>query len=170
MIISPHSWGAERTREHREMAAMSLPDPVAYIRRTHDALRPSISLGKTGGNYDAACVHLSADDKLCFAIMTYLDAVETHGHAGFFASEEGVVWQDALKGLRLIGATHHANVLFGAALRAGGEPPLDLEHRRKLLANLAPKFEELDRQAQAKSALGHVWRHFYAARFGQLAA
>ncbi len=170
MTISPHSWGAERSRHYQEITASMTPDPMLEMRADHDRLAGQIGFGKSASDYLAATIHLDENERLFFAIMTYFDAVEAQGHAAFFKSEAGVVWKDAIRGLRLVGAGEHASILMGASLRAGGDPSLDWEQRQKQMQNLMPRFDDLDRQFCASSPLGAVWRQFYAARFGQVAA
>jgi len=170
MMISPNSWAAERAQMHAEIAAQVAVDPVAEMRARQNGLSRSVTFGKSQGDYLAATVMLDEAERLFFAVMTYVDAVEAQGHKGFFNSEAGVVWQDAYRGLRLCGALSHANILLGASLRAGGEPPLDLEQRRKMMANLTPRFDDLDKQFAKKSPLAAVWRKFGGAGLAKVAA
>ncbi len=80
------------------------------------------------------------------ALRWYKSEVDNGGHDQLFWNSTGIVWSDALEALRLLGQSGFAAILEESIRRMGGEPPARQEDRQRILEELAPSFDDLDRQ------------------------
>lgn len=114
--------------------------------------------------YDASLASFSRPLRLANAINCYVEEVTEGGHIQFFQGFNGIVWEDALTGLREIGSSKPALILSGAALRVGGTPPFDHGKRISLLRILKPKMGDLDRHFSQCDPLSDLWNYMVTNR------
>lgn len=70
------------------------------------------------------------------AIIWYYIEVNNGGHHQFFSNSTGIVWEDALNGLKLFGMTDAANNLQHIVDLFGGSIPFDREKRWEAIENI----------------------------------
>jgi hypothetical protein len=109
--------------------------------------------------YEASLARFSRPQRLANAVFAYCETVKSLGHCEFFNSSEGVMWQDALAGLREIGASKNVIILSGATLRVGGTPPFDFAKRRSMISILKPKMNDLDAQFYQTDPGRKLWAY-----------
>lgn len=83
------------------------------------------------------------------ALLWYDAEVNNGGHDQFFSNSTGVVWKDAIDGMRLIGATKYVENFQKAIDVFGGSISFDRDERNEALDKLNKEesfddFEELD--------------------------
>ena len=83
------------------------------------------------------------------ALHCYDTAVRAGGHKGFFESGAGQLWRLALEACQELGLRQHRMILLDATLRLAGEPPMARAERQRLLKNLSPRFDDLDKRVVA---------------------
>ncbi len=103
-----------------------------------------VNTGEGIAEYRASLKHFTREQRLAHAVLAYLTETCDGGHHGFFYNSAGILWEEAMRGLREIGASENALILSAAALRAGGIPPERREERRRMLVRLSPRFDDLD--------------------------
>lgn len=84
-----------------------------------------------------------------FALMWYDSEVCNGGHDQFFFNSTGIVWKDAIEGMRMIGAEKTAENFQKAIDMFGGAVPFDRDERCDMLDELCENedfddFEEID--------------------------
>ncbi len=82
--------------------------------------------------YEKSLESLSRPQRLLFAVRWYVYEVENGGHRQFFSNSTGIVWMDAIEGLKELDIQRGANILRIAAERTGGTPSLDPTRTRGL--------------------------------------
>lgn len=115
-------------------------DPMEVI----DPLWWSVSIYDGEETYNTHLQSFTLPQRYVFAIQWYIAEVNNGGHDQFFFNSTGVVWKDALQGLRAIGHSQAAGVLQKAVDKLGGDPPLDRSARQDLLDDDTLDFEECD--------------------------
>lgn len=85
-----------------------------------------------------------------FALVWYDSEVSNGGHEQFFGNSTGIVWKDALEGMRMIQADSIADNFQKAIDLFGGEVPFDRYAREEKLDELYESddfdgFDEIDR-------------------------
>ena len=88
----------------------------------------------------------SLGQRRIFAIMWYDAEVVNGGHDQFFSNSTGIVWKDALDGLKMVGADKLAENLQKAVDLFGGEVPFDRIERCEILDKITsnPDYDEND--------------------------
>lgn len=114
------------------------------IQRLIDPLWYAVNIYDTKERYDSDLAAFSLPQRYVFAIQWYLAEVYNGGHDQFFFNSTGIVWRDALDGMRVIGLTECADILSEAAQRMGGEPSFDREERWAIMDEKEPEFDDLD--------------------------
>jgi Domain of unknown function (DUF4375) len=94
--------------------------------------------------YEKSLESLSRPQRLLFAVRWYVYEVENGGHRQFFSNSTGIVWIDAMQGLKELDIQRGANILRIAAERMGGKPSLDRAERQEQLEANQPDFQDLD--------------------------
>lgn len=94
--------------------------------------------------YDTSLAGFSREQRLLFAVRWYVAEVNNGGHDQFYFNSTGIVWKDALAGLREMGVGEVAEILAESAKRLGGNPSLNRKTRWKQLDTLDPNFDDLD--------------------------
>jgi hypothetical protein len=79
-----------------------------------------------------------------FAVWWYQYEVNNGGHEQFFENSAGIVWEEALKGLKEMGLEENVQILKEAIERMGGAPSKEREGRFEQLESLEPNFDDLD--------------------------
>ena len=99
----------------------------AYI---HDILEPVFRTGEweTLEEHDRIFAVFSVAQRRLYAVWWYQAQVRNGGHQTFYGNSYGMLWQDALAGLTVIGAHHTKEILLDSIARFA-EPPS--RHRRQ---------------------------------------
>lgn len=99
--------------------------------------------------YNADLSPFNKTQRLTFAMLWYDAEVNNGGHDQFFFNSTGIVWKDALEGMKMIEA-HNMAINFQKAIDMFGvDVPFDRDERGELLDKLYedddfPGFEEID--------------------------
>lgn len=117
-----------------EYAATNIIEPVWWSVNIYDGLE----------SYEKSLKPFSKEQRYVIAIEWYLSEVNNGGHDQFYFNSTGIVWKDALEGLKEIGIDEAAVILEESIQRMGGDPSFSREVRQKQLENLEPDFEDLD--------------------------
>ncbi|GEM_PF-2404459 len=83
---------------------------------------------------------------MVFAVWWYQAEINNGGHAQFFGNSTGIVWEDALKGLGLMGLRENQAILQEAVGRLGGAPAKERQKRLDQLDLFEPTFDDLDQR------------------------
>jgi len=129
-----------------------------------DPVRHSVETEYGISEYQASLARFTRPQRLANGVFCYVEAVRDVGHCEYFNSPDGVMWEDALAGLREIGAPKNMLILSGAALRVGGLPPPDFEKRQSMIAILKPKMADLDAQFCQCDPLPELWQYMMTNR------
>ncbi len=70
--------------------------------------------------------------------------VENGGHKQFYFNSTGIVWKDALSGLKELKLDDAAEIIKESTSLIGGEPSLDRATRQMQLKTYKPDFNDLD--------------------------
>lgn len=109
----------------------------------------SVSIYDSSKQYEEDLAPFTVPQRYVFAIQWYISEVENGGHDQFFYNSTGIVWKDALEGLKAIGHETAVKILQTAVDRMGGNPDLDREKRWEQMEELEPEFEDLDMEFYA---------------------
>ncbi|MHC1782266.1 MAG: DMP19 family protein [Anaerolineaceae bacterium] len=99
--------------------------------------------------YNQSLAHFSNEQRYVFAIEWYIAEVNNGGHWQFYYNSTGIVWKDALAGLKEIGLDEAVKILEESARHMGGEPSLDRKTRWKQLDKYRTDFDDLDQRFYA---------------------
>ncbi|MGR3289785.1 MAG: DMP19 family protein [Paracoccaceae bacterium] len=147
-----------------DMAVDAQAFELGDISQILDPVRHSVETDYGETEYDASLVRFSRPQRLANAVMCYMESVKQQGHYQFFNSPDGIMWQDALTGLRQIGASKNVLILSGAALRVGGMPPFDCAKRQSMVSILKPNMDDLDTQYSKSDPLTALWSYMLTNR------
>lgn len=101
-----------------------------------DPLWWSVSIYDGKEKYDADLAPFTAAQRGVFAVLWYDSEVCNGGHDQFLSNSTGIVWADALAGLKLIGADKCAEILERVIKKCGGSIPFDRNERNDMLDRL----------------------------------
>lgn len=92
---------------------------------------------------------LTTAQRRFLALLWYDAEVCNGGHDQFFSNSTGIVWKDALEGMRMIGDDTDADNFQKAIDLFGGSIPFDRDERNKVLDTISERsdfddFEEID--------------------------
>lgn len=104
----------------------------------------SANIYEGSGLYEQSLQPFSQSQRYVFAVRWYLSEVNNGGHDQFYSNATGIVWQDALDGLKAMGIEKAANILRISADRLGGSPSLDREERDQQFEEHQPDFDDCD--------------------------
>ena len=92
----------------------------------------------------------SLGQRRIFAIYWYDAEVVNGGHDQFFSNSTGIVWKDALDGLKMVGADKLAENLQKAVDLFGGKVPFDRTGRCEILDKITsnPDYDENDEDSE----------------------
>lgn len=116
----------------------------------YQIMQPVIHAADMSGDleaYETSVAGFSEPQRLVHALICYEAEIREGGHKQFFMSSAGMLWKAALAGCKALGLRDCRMILQGAALRVAGDPPLGHEERTRLLKNLSPRFNDLDKKA-----------------------
>ena len=128
-------------------------DIAAGKYETWDLIAPfweSVSIYDGLDVYNRDLAEMTTAQRLFFALYWYDSEVCNGGHDQFFSNSTGIVWQDALEGMRMIGDDYDAENFQKAIDMFGGSVPFDRAERNEILDKLYEDesfdgFEEIDR-------------------------
>lgn len=87
----------------------------------------------------------SVGQKAVFASLLYRGEVQFGGHYGFFRNHSGMMWEDVIDGLELIGAEKHLDIYQDSLKVFPKDPSRDRYYRFTQLDELPPgAFNEVD--------------------------
>lgn len=86
--------------------------------------------------YEQSMQPYTRAQRLIFAVEVYAAEVYNGGHEQFFFNSSGVVWRDALEGLKAIGALETAEILERVVRKLKSKIPDDADKRRAMLEKL----------------------------------
>lgn len=109
-----------------EYEAFDLIDPLWWTVSIYDGLK----------QYESDLSAFTREQRLVFAVLWYDSEVNNGGHDQFFFNSTGIVWKDALDGLKSIGAEECAENLQKVIDKWGGSIPFDREERQEKLDGL----------------------------------
>lgn len=104
----------------------------------------SVNIYDSWEEYNEDLTAFSLPQRYVFAIQWYAAEVCNGGHDQFFYNSTGIVWKDALMGLKEIGAEKYIKILEEAVKRLNGNPSFDRGERWNQMHELEPDFEDLD--------------------------
>jgi hypothetical protein len=94
--------------------------------------------------YERSLRLFSYPQRYVFAVRWYLYEVNNGGHRQFYSNSAGIVWQDALAGLEVMGLAKAAQILRVTADRMGGSPSLYRLERENQIGEHQPDFDDCD--------------------------
>lgn len=99
--------------------------------------------------YNENLSHFTQEQRRMFALIWYDSEVSNGGHEQFFCNSTGIVWKDALEGMRMIGADGIAENFQKAIDLFGGKVPYERSEREEKLDELYENddfegFDEMD--------------------------
>ncbi len=106
-----------------EYDAFDLIDPVWWSVSIYDGLE----------KYESDLTTFTKEQRFVFAVIWYDSEVNNGGHDQFFFNSTGIVWKDALDGLKSIGAIERAENFQKVIDKWGGDIPFDRAERQKKL-------------------------------------
>ena len=94
--------------------------------------------------YNESLARFSKEQRFLFAVTWYFAEVDNGGHDQFYFNSTGIVWKDALAGLKELDIEEAAKIIEESAARMGGNPSLDRATRQAQLDTYEPDFSDLD--------------------------
>jgi hypothetical protein len=95
-------------------------------------------------DYDRCLAPFSREQRILYAVLWYQSEVDNGGHDQFFFNSTGIVYPDAVSGLRELSLLEGVEILTEAGRRMGGIPARDRAERQRQLNKLHPEFGDLD--------------------------
>lgn len=122
-----------------------LIEPFRYSVNIYDGLE----------EYNNDMADMTIAQRRLFAIHIYNSQVNNGGHHQFFFNSSGIVWKDALDGLRMIGDDADADNFQKAIDKFGGNVPFDRAERNEALDRIGDidVFDEIDRAYYERNSL-----------------
>jgi len=125
-----------------------IDDEVINLKDVQQIIDPVWLAGNIYGSYQAYEESLSQftpEQRHICAIMWYSAEVNNGGHYQFYSNSTGIVWKNALVGLRAIGAPEAAKNLEQSFKVFNGEPGFERSKRNEILDNIDLEvFEKID--------------------------
>ena len=113
-----------------------------------DPIRPYVNVSGSHDDYLKDISQFSTAQRHIFAVNLYISEVYggDYGHYGFFTDSIGMLYLDAIEGLKAIGANKYAAILESAVSEFNGinNPIYDLEQRVDLINESGLDFEKAD--------------------------
>lgn len=111
-----------------------------------DPIRPYINVSGSYTDYLNDISQFSIEQRHILSVNLYISEVYGDGHYEFFTGSSGMVYLDAIMGLKAIGADKYAKILEDAAAKFDGlnNPVLDLDKRVEAINQLDLDFEDAD--------------------------
>ena len=111
---------------NNEYDAFDLIDPVWWSVSIYDGLE----------QYESDLTAFTKEQRLVFAVIWYDSEVNNGGHDQFFFNSTGIVWKDALEGLKAISANERAKNFQEVIDKWDGDIPFDRAERQEKLDKL----------------------------------
>ena len=111
---------------------MVVDDALIDEGSSHAVIQPlwwSCDIYKSPEAYHESLKPFSHEQCHVFAVEWYLSEVYNGGHHQFFYNGTGIVWKEALEGLKAMGAGEAEAILTEAVMLLGGNPSLHREER-----------------------------------------
>jgi len=144
-------WGCDKPQPVEKAAyrpaRIVIDDAVIDSGDYHKVIDPvwwSADIYNSHQRYLASLEKFSLSQRYLYAFAWYEAEVNNSGHAQFHGNSTGIVWRDALEGLKLVGAGERAAILEESVNRLGGTPSFDREQRATQLSANAQGFGDLD--------------------------
>ncbi len=157
--MAPQGGAAPRNAQIIDLFADRRRERLAALWDRIEPIALRVNTGRGLAAYHASLEDFSREQRLAHAVLSYVEEMANGGHRRFFGSAAGILWEDAMAGLRAIGATDNAMILSEAALRAGGAPSPDREERRRMLERLGARFHDLDARFAGTDPLAELERY-----------
>ncbi len=111
-----------------------------------DPIRPYVNVSGSHVDYIKDMSQFSIEQRRILSVNMYISEVYGDGHYGFFTDSVGMVYLDAIEGLKAIGAEKYAEILEKAVSEFDGinHPQFDLEERGTSINELGLDFENAD--------------------------
>ena len=93
-------------------------------------------------DYIKSAKNFSLEQRYLHAILGYFGEVNNGGHHQFFYNSTGIVWEDALNGLKHFGMPEFADNFQKVIDYCGGTISFDREKRYRMLETLEEKYGE----------------------------
>lgn len=111
-----------------------------------DPIRPYVNVSGSYDDYKKDVTQFSICQRHILAVNWYVSEVYGDGHYGFFTDSVGMIYLDAIEGLKAVGAKKYATILEDAVSRFDGinHPLFDLEQRVAVINESGLDFENND--------------------------
>lgn len=111
-----------------------------------DPIRPYVNVSGSYEDYLKDMSQFSIEQRRILSVNLYISEVYGDGHYGFFTDSVGMVYLDAIEGLKAIGAEKYGAILEKAVSEFDGinHPLFDLEERVTSINKLDLDFEDAD--------------------------
>lgn len=111
-----------------------------------DPIRPYVNVSGSYDDYLKDVSQFSIEQRHILSVNWYISEVYGDGHYGFFTDSIGMVYLDAIEGLKAIGAEKYAGILEKAVSEFDGikQPQFDLEQRVNIINELDLDFGKFD--------------------------
>ncbi len=117
------------------------------VMRVIDPIWAGGNIYDSHAEYKKSLLSFTREQILIYAVMWYSAEVNNGGHHQFYFNSTGIVWKDALDGLKTIGASEAAENLEKSFQVFGGSPSYERDERIAVLENKETTlFESLDTQ------------------------
>ncbi len=138
-LMKKHFEFSEQDIAEGKYSAWQLVQPLWYNVNIYDDLKA----------YEKDLEPFTDAQRKIFALWWYDAEVCNGGHDQFFFNSTGIVWKDAIEGMRMIGASAAAGNFQKAIDCFGGTVPFDRDERNEMLDELSEDedfddFEEID--------------------------
>lgn len=109
-------------------------DPVWWSADIYDSVE----------DYDRCLAPFTREQRLLYAVLWYRSEVDNGGHSQFFGNSTGIVYPDAVSGMRELKLAEGVDILNEAGRRLGGVPARDRTERGQQLDQSHSEFDDLD--------------------------
>lgn len=111
-----------------------------------DPIRPYVNISGSHEDYLKDMSQFSIEQRHILSVNLYISEVYGDGHYEFFTDSVGMVYLDAIEGLKAIGAEKYAMILEEAISAFDGKnrPVFDLKQRVDIIDELGLDFEKAD--------------------------
>ena len=104
----------------------------------------AVNIYENMDTYNKSLEPFSLEQRYLLGVQWYISEVNNGGHHQFYTNNTGIVWEDALEGLKLVGQDTIYDILYESLQRLGGNPSKDYTVRLDTFVELDPDFDDLD--------------------------
>jgi len=126
---------------------IKIDDSYIAENESFDILLPvyqSVDIYGSVKKYEKDLEKFTQEQRYIFAINWYKSEVNNGGHKQFYSNSTGIVYRDALEGLRIIGADKHRSILEESMEKMGSGLSQDREARITYLSTKNVDFSDQD--------------------------